>query len=307
MPNSSASFLPEKVHLRFRAKPANFTAILASILANRPRSAAPQTLPSFAVEWTGARVDAKKLAQYCKSCALPDCDMLPALYLHALAMPLHMAVLSHPRFPLRAAGLVHLANEMESYAGIDPGSELRIACTMAPGRESEKGQTVEFHTSAYVAEQLAWRECSTYLSPARRTVSLRARATPAQNPVELGPALAQWSVPADAGRRFASAAQDWNPIHLSALTARLFGYPRAIAHGMLGAGRCLGLLQQYTGIGHPMRMRMRFKRPLFLPGQLALYAAGDAKSAHFVLKAASGEPHLEGDLESLGSSNKIGP
>jgi acyl dehydratase len=266
-----------------------------------------QTMPSFAVEWAGVRVDAQKLAQYCKSCALPDSDTLPALYLHALAMPLHMAVLSHPRFPLRAAGMVHLANEMESYAGIAPDSELRIGCTMAAGSETEKGQTVEFHTLVYAAEQLTWRECSTYLSPARRTVSLRARAAPAQSRAEWGPALAQWSVPADAGRRFASAAQDWNPIHLSALSARLFGYPRAIAHGMLGAGRCLGLLQQHTGIGHPMRMQVRFKRPLFLPGQLTLYAAVDPQNVHFVLKTASDEPHLEGNLEPLVGSNKIGP
>lgn len=54
--------------------------------------------------------------------------------------------------------------------------------------------------------------------------------------------LAHWQAPAEIGRRYAAVAGDYNPIHMSALTARLFGFPRAIAHGLWNKARALAAL-----------------------------------------------------------------
>ena len=48
--------------------------------------------------------------------------------------------------------------------------------------------------------------------------------------------------PSDLGRRYGSVSGDLNPIHLSDPTAKLFGFPRAIAHGMWTKARCLAAL-----------------------------------------------------------------
>ena len=48
-----------------------------------------------------------------------------------------------------------------------------------------------------------------------------------------------WSLPASASRAYAAVSGDVNPIHMSALTAKAFGFPRAIAHGMYTAARAL--------------------------------------------------------------------
>lgn len=51
-------------------------------------------------------------------------------------------------------------------------------------------------------------------------------------PVEAPDATQEWSLASDLGRRYARVSGDINPIHLHALSARAFGFRRAIAHGM---------------------------------------------------------------------------
>jgi acyl dehydratase len=50
-------------------------------------------------------------------------------------------------------------------------------------------------------------------------------------------------VAADIGRRYAAVSGDRNPIHLYGMTAKAFGFPRQIAHGMWTKARCLAALQ----------------------------------------------------------------
>ena len=49
----------------------------------------------------------------------------------------------------------------------------------------------------------------------------------------------RWTLAGDVGRRYAAVSGDRNPIHLSALSAKALGFPRAIAHGMYTASRAL--------------------------------------------------------------------
>lgn len=53
---------------------------------------------------------------------------------------------------------------------------------------------------------------------------------------------ATWDLPGTLGRRYARVSGDWNPIHLSSLTARPFGYRRPIAHGMWTLGRAFAAM-----------------------------------------------------------------
>ena len=143
------------------------------------------------------------------------------------------------------------------------------------------------------------RETSTFLSPLARGKSGK-RPTPDGSEPDWGPPIAQWAVAGDAGRRFAGPSGDWNPIHVSALTARLFGYPRAIAHGMFSAARCLAVLQNHLPSDAPLALDLRFKRPLLIPGQVALHTAQDAGATRFVLNVQpQGEPHIDGALRLL--------
>ncbi|MEU6810973.1 MaoC/PaaZ C-terminal domain-containing protein [Streptomyces sp. NPDC046831] len=107
------------------------------------------------------------------------------------------------------------------------------------------------------------------------------------------PAVAEWRLAGDVGRRYGAASGDRNPIHLSPLTARLFGFPRAIAHGMWTVARCLAA----HGTPPAARVRAEFRAPVLLPGTVT-YAA-DA-TGRFALRDGGGERvHLTGEVRPL--------
>ncbi len=67
------------------------------------------------------------------------------------------------------------------------------------------------------------------------------------------PLAAEWKLPGDLGRRYAAASGDRNPIHLHALSAKAFGFPRAIAHGMWTKARCMAALEESAERLHGQR------------------------------------------------------
>ncbi|MFE0205581.1 MaoC family dehydratase [Streptomyces sp. NPDC058985] len=111
--------------------------------------------------------------------------------------------------------------------------------------------------------------------------------TNAPRPAPL-PAHREWRLAGDVGRRYGAASGDRNPIHLHPLTARLFGFPRAIAHGMWTVARCLA----EHGTPDAAVVRAEFRAPVLLPGTVT-YGAGGGR---FELRGDSGRRlHLSGE------------
>jgi acyl dehydratase len=110
----------------------------------------------------------------------------------------------------------------------------------------------------------------------------------------------QWRLPADLGRRYAAVSGDYNPIHLYRITARAFGFPRPIAHGMWSLARCLAELEGRL----PARCTVTasFGKPILLPAKVAFAIASEGSRLRFALTNASrGTPHLTGTItEDLG-------
>jgi len=76
-----------------------------------------------------------------------------------------------------------------------------------------------------------------------------------------------WKLPADQGRQYAGVSGDYNPIHLFAPTAKLFGFKRQIVHGMWTIARVLGELDGDVP-GPPMELECEFKKPIYLPSEV---------------------------------------
>lgn len=95
----------------------------------------------------------------------------------------------------------------------------------------------------------------------------------------------------DLGRRYGSVSGDMNPIHLHALTARLFGFPSAIAHGMWTKARCLAALD--GRLPDSFTVEVAFKRPILLPAKVQ-FAEGEGRFG--VRDAKMQTPHLDGKL-----------
>jgi acyl dehydratase len=73
----------------------------------------------------------------------------------------------------------------------------------------------------------------------------------------------RWTLSAGLGRKYASISGDRNPIHLSDLTAKPFGFSRHIAHGMWTHARALAELE--NRLPDACTVAVAFKRPVRLP------------------------------------------
>jgi acyl dehydratase len=151
---------------------------------------------------------------------------------------------------------------------------------LAPHRRGTEATVV---TGMRAEGEVVWESRSTYLARHRTDGPAEPREV---RPAPL-PVVAEWRLAGDVGRRYGAVSGDRNPIHLSPLTARLFGFPRAIAHGMWTAARCLAA----AGSGGT-RVRIRFLAPVLLPGTVTYGTDG---SGRFELRGTDGRLHLSGE------------
>ncbi|MEV0783227.1 MaoC/PaaZ C-terminal domain-containing protein [Streptomyces sp. NPDC050423] len=228
------------------------------------------------------------LAAYRGICGFSDSGALPVTYPHVLAFPLAMRLMTRWNFPLPVTGLVHTWIEITAHRTLHPTDELELtvyADVLTPHR---RGTEVTVVTEARLSGELAWESRSGYLSrhATRPGTPEPATAAPAGEPAVL-PAVAEWRLPADLGRRYGAASGDRNPIHLYPLTARLFGFPRAIAHGMWTVARCLA----EAPTPHLIHtVRADFKAPVLLPGTVTYASDGTG----FQLRGGGDRVHLTG-------------
>ncbi|MCX4964010.1 MaoC/PaaZ C-terminal domain-containing protein [Streptomyces sp. NBC_00654] len=244
---------------------------------------------------------------------------LPLTYPHVLAFPLAMRLMTGRAFPLPVVGLVHTWIEITRHRTARADEPLELTAYAAELTPHRRGTEVTMVTEARVAGALVWESRSGYLSRhatppgagrdadtgtgaeagARAGAEAEADAggrSPAVRPSPPAtgslPPVAEWRLPGDLGRRYGAASGDRNPIHLYPLTARLFGFPRAIAHGMWTVARCLAEAGEPELIRH---VRADFRAPVLLPATVT-YAA-DASGGAFELRGGSGgRLHLTGTL-----------
>ena len=105
-----------------------------------------------------------------------------------------------------------------------------------------------------------------------------------------------WNLPSDLGRRYAPISGDYNPIHLGALCAKVFGFKQAIAHGMWSKARCLAAMGTFIpDAGYSVDVN--FLKPVFLPSKVNFYSDLSDNQRQFSLFNSSGEHmHLQGSI-----------
>ncbi|MFC4503776.1 MULTISPECIES: MaoC family dehydratase [Streptomyces] len=235
---------------------------------------------------SGLRVDLTRLAAYERVCGFATGeDSLPVTYPHVLGFPAAMDIMSRGDFPLPLLGLVHTSIEITRRRSLAAGGTYELAVRvdhLAPHRRGTEAFVV---TELREGGTVVWESTSTYLARHRTQETTTAPGESQQTPL---PVLDEWHLGADVGRRYGAASGDRNPIHLHPLTARLFGFPRAIAHGMWTVARCLAA----QGTPPDVHVRADFRAPVPLPGSVTFGTDGD----RFELREAgdAGRLHVSG-------------
>ena len=293
-----------KHSLEFARAPAVWS-MYPKIMTSRKPSLVPEggEVPRIESRLAKVVIDRKHLAQYSEICGAAAGATLPIAYPHILAMPLHLAMLGAEAFPVKLFGLVHVQNRIAMREPLSADEAAEIRCWIEGHRDTERGQEFDLHTEYVVGGQPRWDETCTFLARKRMPAGAAKTTTTSRMPESSPDAVAikssSFRAPAGLGRRYGFLSGDVNPIHMSDLTARAFGFPKAIAHGMWSLGRLISDFEaaQFDG---GCELNVSFKLPIFMPAWLMLQRWDIENGSAFALRDAQGEkPHLTGTLKSL--------
>lgn len=279
-------------------EPAIGRAYLRALRQSR-RPARTSIVPAIAFERRGVRIDAGWLGELKTVFGAPSSDGVPLTLPHVLSGGLQLAVLTDKAFPLRILGAVHVRSEMEQHRPIDPAGAFTVRVSLEGIVDTEKGSEHTLLTELLDGgDEVLWtgRSVNLTLDPHAPRAKKGER-----RPLPEAPRTARFEAPSGIGRRYGAISGDRNPIHMSRVTARLFGFKRAIAHGMWTVGRSLVAMDHASGAPGD-RLSVRFKRPLLLPNEVEVrYGApaddkSAAESAFWAINLKEGSVHVDGQL-----------
>jgi acyl dehydratase len=252
-----------------------------------------EAVPDHALALSAVEIDAERLADYARVCGFSVRGHLPTTYPHVLAFPLAMALMTERSFPFSLLGLVHIANRLEQRAPLAVDSHPGLRVWAENLRPHHRGRQLDLVTEAVLDGEVVWRGRSTYLRPGGGSGRRPERAG---DPLAGAPTAAIWNVPGDIGRRYASVSGDRNPIHLHPLSARLLGFPSAIAHGMWTYAHAIASLEGHLPATHTATVE--FRAPVRIPGRARLRTAARDSGWDLALESLDGElRHLELSVE----------
>jgi acyl dehydratase len=255
-------------------------------------------LPDLRLTRRGVAIDADHVAAYATVCGFAQPQIrgqaLPLTYPHMLAFPLHMGIMTDGSFPYPAIGTVHLRNAITQHRPVAPTELLDVTATATNLRGHAKGKVFDLVTTITSDDETVWESTSTYLRVGKGDKDAPTEVAPFDVVPSNG---IEWRLPGNLGRRYAAVSGDHNPIHLYPLTAKAFGFPRQIAHGMWSKARCVAAIA--NRLPDSVTVEVEFKKPILLPGTVAFGSRVVDDGAHQGLDFSltnprTGAPHLVG-------------
>lgn len=278
----------------------SFPAVYAAALTPRRGRAASRrdpVLPEVTYRVRSVRVDAERAASFDHLMGGPATELVHPGVLHVLSFPVSLALMARGDFPFPLLGLVHLRNQVLQHRPVTVGEKVDVECRVRDLQPHRKGRTFEAVSTILSRDgQIIATDVSTYLAKggsgsgdvhgvngadatggpdsapggapnasgdapnAARGVGTRRRSFEPPRPT------GRWKLAADIGRRYGEVSGDVNPIHMSGLSAKAFGFPKAIAHGMYTASRAF--TESRVDLSRPLRWDVSFDAPVTLPGTL---------------------------------------
>lgn len=251
------------------------------------------------LEATVARVtlDPAAIAAYAKVCGFARTDRVPVTYPQVLAAPVQMALMLDDAFPFKLLGLVHVKGTIEQNRPLVAGESLSLRVKTGEVRDVRLGREFDLHTT-FEAQGVRWTSVTTALArektPEKGPKREKEPAVPGEPPNAIR--SMQWKLGADLGRRYAAVSGDYNPIHMYGVTAKAFGFPRAIIHGMWNVAHAVAELD--SEIPGAAKLSFEFKKPVLLPSKVLFTAHREGAGIDFAIRSKdASQVHVTGRVE----------
>ena len=284
------------VELNLESMPSVVRGFARAAIARKSGLRDGQTIPSIEARLQGVVPNPERLRRYREICGFEAADTLPLTFPHVLAAPMHMTVMTHPQFPLKLVGAVHLRNHIEQKRPLAVDEPLNLRVRVGGHRDVEKGLEFDLYTEVDdAAGERVWTGISTNLVRGRSRGGKQGGKTALPDPQDYT-VMDEWQLDAGLGRRYGVQAGDINPIHMHPLLAKLFGFPRAIAHGMWSYARCAAALVPARPEG-PVTLDVAFRRPVLLPSTVVFRVDNaDSPGAYMLTNPDGRTLHLTGEF-----------
>ena len=245
--------------------------------------------------------DKDLISNYRQVCAFSEdrTDTIPISYLQSLFIGLLGKFITSPFFPINPLGLIHIFQSFEQKRPVTTDEILDLACTLDSIKKTGKGIETSFTLEVWSQGKLVWQGISVFFtrSPVKKKKTAEKKDETFLEKKET------IRVPAGTGRRYANVSGDYNPHHLYTVLAKLFGFKRAIAHGMWSLARVVASLDRAFGIHDSAFVEASFKLPIFMPATTCLgyECQNDTENQQTIVNfelrdKQKGLPHLKGRL-----------
>jgi hypothetical protein len=279
------------------SQPSGLRNMLRAAAGSLPLVQRTDKLPDRTVTVEELPIDQANVAAYAAVTGLRFGNNVPLTYPFALAFPSVMSLVSGFDFPFAAMGAVHTENHITQYRPIGVTDTVGLRVHTENLREHRKGLLVDLVTDVSVGSDPAWHQVTTFLHQQRTSLSDEPKPPPKKQPKPPPPSTVLRISPGQI-RRYAFVGGDHNPIHMSPIAAKLFGFPSVIAHGMFSAAAVLANIE--ARIPEAVKYSVRFAKPVVLPASMGLYADERDEGWDLTLRnLAKGYPHLNGTIRPL--------
>jgi len=268
------------ISLEFSTKP---SAVRYMLGAFRPSPGLTESRPAtrFRARWSGHRIEAQNVSTFLKLTGLPGDGGVSILYPHVFGFPLHMAILTHPEFPVPIWRILQTRNHLIQHRAIAKDATLDFEVCVPAQRILERGAEIDLQTSVRAGPDLAWESLVTFYTRGRFGDPEPASAL-AQSPEVRGDIVAQWRMPTGGSWQIGQFTGDHNGIHHSGWYARLFGFRSALYHPPVVLGQCLARVLPIVR-GEVGRLDAWLKGPVYRGAHVALRAGTDRANGDCVL------------------------
>ncbi len=230
----------------------------------------PPTLPQRIYTKT-LNVDNVHYADFCQEVDWPASEHVHPVYMQMLSLPLQMQCLLDKKSPFPLLGLIHAGNQIVVLEDCDLSEPFECRVRFHDVRPHSRGWEVDVMLEGLQSGSLVYRAISSYLVKVK-AVHVAPRGSKSDSNEECNledrTLIAEINASANTGRRYAKLSGDYNPIHLSAISAKAFGFKQPIAHGMWTLSRVVSAFVSHQGDAQSITVKevnCRFKKPVFLP------------------------------------------